>query len=114
MFKGDCAFPFPQVDARVPKAPIRVVSNIHVLEPTPLGFWQREGCVFTGNFNHLPNRDAVLFFAQEILPLIHPQVNGSWISEICALHANMYAMVLDGAGLRIPCDWCQPLPRGHC
>jgi hypothetical protein len=51
-----------------------VVSNIHVLDPTPATFRQRSGAVFTGNFNHLPNRDAVLFFAQDILPLILPQV----------------------------------------
>ena len=66
-----------QVAARVPRAAIRVVSNIHVLEPTPLGFWQRSGAVFTGNFNHLPNRDAILFFAQAVLPLVHPKVSPS-------------------------------------
>ena len=31
---------------------------------------QRSGVVFVGNFNHLPNRDAVLYFAREVMPLL--------------------------------------------
>ena len=46
-----------------------VLANAH--EPTPpttTPYAQRNGLVFVGNFNHLPNRDAVLFFVREVLP----------------------------------------------
>ena len=48
---------------------VQVVANAHEPEPrTRTPFAQRRGLVFVGNFNHLPNRDAVLHFATEVLP----------------------------------------------
>ena len=52
-----------------PSAQIAVVGNALVPEaPTETPFGARHGLIFVGNFNHLPNRDAVLFFAREVLP----------------------------------------------
>ena len=52
-----------------PSAQIAVVGNALVPEaPTDAPFAARRGIIFVGNFNHLPNRDAVLYFAREVLP----------------------------------------------
>ena len=49
--------------------PVVVIANAHEpLPPTTTPYQQRHGIVFVGNFNHLPNRDAVLFFARQVLP----------------------------------------------
>ena len=50
---------------------IAVIANAHepaALTTTPRA--QRAGLVFVGNFNHLPNRDAVLFFVRQVMPLL--------------------------------------------
>ena len=52
---------------------VQVVANAHEPEPrTRTAFARRHGLVFVGNFNHLPNRDAVLHFATEVHPLATP------------------------------------------
>lgn len=48
-----------------------VIANAHEPRPlTPTPYAQRSGVVFIGNFNHLPNRDAVLFYARQVLPRV--------------------------------------------
>ena len=42
------------------------------LEPSPLGFAEREGILFLGNFRHTPNVDAVEYLCRQILPQIDP------------------------------------------
>jgi hypothetical protein len=69
----------------LPAATIVRISNIHAdleAEVTPLGFDQRTGAVFVGNWNHLPNRDAVLWFVHDILPLIHDKVDPSFVLHV--------------------------------
>ena len=58
---------------------VQVVANAHEPEPrTRTAFAQRRGLVFVGNFNHLPNRDAVLHFATEVLhPVAAPPLGGT-------------------------------------
>ena len=99
-----------EIAARAPAAEVRIVSNIHELQPTQPdrmqlvsssrggvgvggggggsggGGFGRAGVVFTGNFNHLPNRDAVLWFAKEILPLVvgDPRLVASEQQELAA------------------------------
>ena len=53
-----------------------MLSNIH--EPMPRGtpFAEREGLVFIGGFAHPPNTDAVLWYAQEILPRVREALPG--------------------------------------
>jgi len=49
--------------------PVVVIANAHEpAPPTVALFRERSGLVFVGNFNHLPNRDAVLFFAAHVMP----------------------------------------------
>lgn len=50
---------------------IFTVSNIHQpLQPKAVDFSQREGLLFIGGYNHLPNIDAVKFLHDEIMPLV--------------------------------------------
>jgi len=60
----------------VPDSPVMILSNIH--EPVDGGkpFAEREGLVFIGGFQHPPNVDAVLWYAQEILPRVREQLPG--------------------------------------
>jgi len=56
--------------AIVPSAEIAVVPTIHSAHPRTVGFAPRRDILFVGNFNHLPNRDAVTWFVQEIFPKV--------------------------------------------
>ena len=60
----------------LPEARVMILSNIH--EPVAGGkpFAEREGLVFIGGFQHPPNTDAVLWYAQEILPRVRAQLPG--------------------------------------
>ena len=60
----------------LPESRVMILSNIH--EPVDGGkaFAEREGLVFIGGFQHPPNSDAVLWYAQEILPLVRAQLPG--------------------------------------
>ena len=69
----------------LPAAVITRISNIHAdldQEVTPLGFAARRGVAFTGNWNHLPNRDAVLWFTRDILPLVHLKVDDGFVFHV--------------------------------
>jgi len=56
--------------AAVPGKPATIVPTIHPLHERGAPFAQRNNLLFIGNFSHRPNRDAVVFFVKEILPLI--------------------------------------------
>lgn len=50
---------------------IAVISNAHVhSEPTSTLLKYRAGIVFVGNFDHLPNIDAVVWFSKEVFPIL--------------------------------------------
>ncbi|HEX8289850.1 MAG TPA: glycosyltransferase [Pyrinomonadaceae bacterium] len=53
-----------------PESDYQIVSNIHYPESRGLSFDGRAGILFVGGFAHRPNRDAVLFFLNEIFPLV--------------------------------------------
>jgi GT2 family glycosyltransferase/glycosyltransferase involved in cell wall biosynthesis len=60
----------------LPESRVMILSNIH--EPVAGGkpFAEREGLVFIGGFQHPPNTDAVLWYAQQILPRVRAQLPG--------------------------------------
>lgn len=65
----------------VKKDKIFTVSNIHKpVDNVPLGFSEREGLLFIGGYNHLPNIDAVKFLHDQILPLVWAKNNHIKIS----------------------------------
>jgi glycosyltransferase involved in cell wall biosynthesis len=57
-----------------PDKPIEVVSNIVDVLGSKNPFSRRRDLLFIGSFQHSPNVDAVLFFAQQIFPLIEPRL----------------------------------------
>jgi len=59
------------LEEAVPSAVIREVSNVHSPIPRHGSFATRRDILFVGNFNHLPNRDAVWWFVNEIFPKVH-------------------------------------------
>ncbi len=57
--------------AHLPDADVRVLSNIHGETPTKTPVGDRDDLLFVGSFEHPPNADAVIWFVDEVLPLIH-------------------------------------------
>ena len=53
-----------------------VLPPVVEAEPGPKGFAQRSGLVFIGGFGHPPNRDAVLWFAAEVMPRLRAAGSG--------------------------------------
>jgi O-antigen biosynthesis protein len=49
---------------------IEIVSNIHRITKPQTPFSGRKDILFIGGFDHTPNTDAVVFFVNEIFPLI--------------------------------------------
>ena len=63
------------LEIECPGSRIGILPTIYPLDPTPRpGYADRRDIVFIGSFDHPPNVDAVGFFAQEILPLVHHQL----------------------------------------
>jgi O-antigen biosynthesis protein len=54
----------------LPGQAIHVVSNIHEIPGRGGAFDGRHGIMFIGGFVHPPNVDAVVYFVQDVLPLI--------------------------------------------
>lgn len=54
----------------VPTANIEIVPNIHALQGRGKPFAERTGLFFIGGFQHRPNLDAVIYFLDEIFPLL--------------------------------------------
>lgn len=53
-----------------PEILVRVISNIHAIYGSARPPEQRRDLLFIGAFAHPPNRDAVLFFCRDIMPLL--------------------------------------------
>jgi GT2 family glycosyltransferase/glycosyltransferase involved in cell wall biosynthesis len=53
-----------------PNSSIEVVSNIVDIPGSAASFSHRRDILFIGSFQHPPNTDAVLFFTQQIFPLV--------------------------------------------
>jgi GT2 family glycosyltransferase/glycosyltransferase involved in cell wall biosynthesis len=62
------------VERLVPDASVAVVPNIHDAHPTTRPFDERNGLLFVGGFRHAPNVDAVIWFMDEILPLVRQKL----------------------------------------
>lgn len=54
-----------------PNARVEVVSNVHDVHGSGNAFEQRQDIVFVGGFRHPPNADAVIWFVEHVLPLLH-------------------------------------------
>jgi len=61
----------------VPGARVEIVPNVHACRPSAVPWSERQGLMFIGGFEHLPNVDAVEWFVAKVLPLVHRQVPGT-------------------------------------
>jgi glycosyltransferase involved in cell wall biosynthesis len=60
----------------VPEARVTILSTIHESHPGGKPFAERDGLLFVGGFRHPPNNDAILWYANEILPLLRRRLPG--------------------------------------
>lgn len=56
---------------------VEVVTNIHALEDISPDFEKREGIMFIGGFMHTPNEDAMIWFVDEIWPLVRKGIDNA-------------------------------------
>jgi glycosyltransferase involved in cell wall biosynthesis len=59
-----------QIRRDVPGADVRVIPNIHAVEPLVLPPEDRSGILFVGSFEHTPNVDAAVYLAKDIMPRV--------------------------------------------
>jgi GT2 family glycosyltransferase/glycosyltransferase involved in cell wall biosynthesis len=57
-----------------PDLDVAVLSNIHKVYGCRQGFAERQGILFIGGYQHPPNIDAVVWFADEIFPRVREQL----------------------------------------
>jgi glycosyltransferase involved in cell wall biosynthesis len=57
-----------------PTATVRVLSNIHEVKGCQAPFAERRDILFIGGFGHPPNKDAVIYFCENVLPLVHREL----------------------------------------
>jgi glycosyltransferase involved in cell wall biosynthesis len=55
---------------------IEVVPNIHAVRTDVPPFGSRRNMLFIGGFRHPPNEDAVMYFVQDVMPLIRSELPG--------------------------------------
>jgi GT2 family glycosyltransferase/glycosyltransferase involved in cell wall biosynthesis len=60
----------------LPQADVRIFTNIHDVAQDVPPVEGRSGLMFVGGYRHPPNVDAVLWYAQEVLPLIKQRLPG--------------------------------------
>ena len=77
--RADIVFVVSPVEATlleqyIPRRKLFVISNIHIPNPGHATFEERGGIVFVGSYQHPPNVDAVDFFFDSILPLVHKRL----------------------------------------
>lgn len=58
----------------LPSLRTAVVSNIHKIRTSPGSYGKRTGLLFIGGYAHHPNVDAVLWFCNDVLPLIIKEI----------------------------------------
>ena len=56
-----------------PDIKVSLLSNVHETHATGKKFNERKDMLFIGNFEHPPNTDAMVFFLDEVFPLVHKE-----------------------------------------
>jgi GT2 family glycosyltransferase len=79
MERSDCTLVVTSAEADLlagilPQAKVRVVPFPADVQPVQNGFGARKDIVFLGGFGHVPNVDAVLFFAKEVWPALSTEL----------------------------------------
>jgi GT2 family glycosyltransferase len=60
----------------LPQADVRIFTNIHDVAERVPPVKDRTGLMFVGGYRHPPNVDAVLWYAEEVLPLVKQRLPG--------------------------------------
>jgi len=82
------------------------LKNIHVfpwvleVSGTDAPFGERSGAVFVGGFQHRPNIDAVIYFVEDILPLIREQ-DPDFVFHVVGSNAPDEIEMLHGDGVNV-------------
>jgi GT2 family glycosyltransferase/SAM-dependent methyltransferase len=63
-----------RVAGDVPEAKLAIVPNVHDVSEAVPPAAQREGLMFVGSFEHLPNVDAALELVRDLMPLIWSEI----------------------------------------
>ncbi|MFF5989714.1 glycosyltransferase [Prauserella flavalba] len=61
----------------VPASKVEVLSNVHEADVARADVEGRSGVLFVGSFDHIPNRDAARWLAEEIMPLVRQRHPGA-------------------------------------
>jgi GT2 family glycosyltransferase/glycosyltransferase involved in cell wall biosynthesis len=64
------------IHQELPDENIEILSNIHEVHGSSVGFKNRKGILFIGGFEHPPNIDAVCYYIETILPMLRKKLNG--------------------------------------
>lgn len=84
----------------VPGADVRILSNIHEVEPEGPAYAEREGLLFIGGFRHPPNIDAVEWFLSEVWPRVHARLP-ELVFTVVGSHMPARIQALTGPGVNI-------------
>lgn len=57
-----------------PQINVDVLATIHEVHGCRLGYEERQDIMFVGGYQHTPNVDAVVFFVEQVMPLILPRL----------------------------------------
>ncbi len=69
-----------------PAARVGIVSNIHVNMPGDKSFSARRGVIFIGGFRHPPNLDAVIWYVENVLPILRAK-NANIVTTVIGSNA---------------------------
>lgn len=108
-----CASDAAAIEARAPELASRVRVNPFGIELPALADPAREDpatVLFVGNFTHLPNRDAALWLAEEIMPAVRARQPGARL-RIVGSAPPPEVLALAGEGVEIVAD--APSIEGH-
>jgi len=118
--RADVTFVVSEIEKEIirqdaPQLWVEVLSNIHEIYGRKVPFAQREGILFIGGFDHPPNVDAVLYFVNDILPIVRRLLPGTKVyivgsnppSEIRALASDDVIVTGYVADLSLYFDRCR-------
>ncbi|MCX2731226.1 glycosyltransferase [Saccharopolyspora sp. NFXS83] len=91
----------------VPEADVRVLSNVHDVRDGTAHPRGRRDVLFVGSFDHPPNRDAVLWAAREIMPLVREHCPDA-VLHVVGSNPTDEVLALAGDGVDVH-GWVQDL-----
>ncbi|RRO13800.1 glycosyltransferase [Saccharopolyspora rhizosphaerae] len=91
----------------VPEADVRVLSNVHEVDPSPAGLEGRRDVLFVGSFDHPPNVDAARWAAREIMPLVRERCPDA-VLHVIGSNPTAEVEALAGPGVEVH-GWVESL-----